>query len=305
MRKLLPILVITFFTRISEGQGVIDMFRASTVSIGQTQLSIDANHHLSKKFLLRGTGVLFYLKNSKVTIPCIITAKHVVYYPKQNWYPKELQIRFDDDDTLSFKEYTGLKINIKSGNYLRWYCLPDSNVDLACIPLIPGDNMDIHDTDILKKSPVLPYNSIASNSDIFDGESIMVLGYPGFATENILVKSILRQGIISWTNPRKNINSTYLIDCNVFPGNSGGPVFIMPYGLGKADLKAGGKPMFGGIVTEVYFEQQNATDSTTQNNMHNFQNKQIFVEQKTALGVVEPATRVRELLEFVSAHIED
>ena len=305
MRKLLLIIAIACFTKKSEAQGVIDRFRASTVSIGQTQFYIDSNHHLYKKFLLMGTGVIFYLKNSKGTIPCVITAKHVVYYPKKNWFPEELQIRFYDDDTLSFKEHTGLKITIKSGSHLRWFSLPDSSVDLACIPLLPGYNMDVGDTNLLKKLHALPYNSIALNTDIFDGEIIMALGYPGFANENILAKSILRQGIISWTNPIKNINSTYLIDCNIFPGNSGGPVFTLPYGLSRTDLKLGGKPMFGGIVTEVYYEQQNATDSTTRNNIYNFQNKQIFVEQKAALGVVEPASKVRELLNFTSSFIKD
>lgn len=309
MSKLFLFLVLMFFAKtnnaqeINNGEELINMFRSSTVSLGQTQVSIDTNHHVSQKFVLSGTGVIFYLKGSKGTIPCVITAKHVIYDPNRNWYPTELQIRFYNDDTLSFNEYSGLKTTLRSGTHVHWFSLDDSNVDLACIPLIPGYNMDIEDSTILQKIHMIAYNNIAGNSDIFDGEMVMVLGYPGFATSNVLVKSILRQGIVSWTNPRKNISSPYLIDCNIFPGNSGGPVFTVPYGLRKKEDN-NWKPMFGGIVTEVYYEKQFATDSTAKNQIYNFENKQIFVEQKAALGVVEPASRVRELLDYTSTYIK-
>ncbi len=93
MSKLFLFLVLMFFAKtnnaqeINNGEELINMFRSSTVSLGQTQVSIDTNHHVSQKFVLSGTGVIFYLKGSKSTIPCVITAKHVIYDPNRNWYP--------------------------------------------------------------------------------------------------------------------------------------------------------------------------------------------------------------------------
>jgi hypothetical protein len=278
-------------------EDLINDVRGKTICIGFVVSKLDSSKIIHRFFSPIGTGVLFYVKTANTVVPCIVTAKHVVYNPNENWSPDTINIRFSSEDTLGFDEYTGIRVILKDDRYIYWIPHPDPKVDLVCIPLL-NNFIDAPKNETLH---TLGYQDIASSNEIYDGESIMVLGYPGFATSKILVRSVLRQGIISWTNPRNPVANTFLIDCNIFPGNSGSPVFTMPFGLGPNNtLLLGGKIKFAGIVTEVYYEQQHATDSTTLNDIRNFQGRQIFVQQKTALGVVEPAQRIKELLDFVN-----
>ncbi len=300
MRLAILVFILAFFGKAAYSQGIIDKFRSNTVCLGRVEIFLDSSHQVHKVFWPVGTGVISYVKTKNVQVPCIITAKHVVYNSKNNWFPNVLYLRLSEDDTLDFDNYTGIPISLKEDNSISWIPHPNGSVDLVCIPLINN----ILGTPLHDHFKALLYSDIADS--VYEGESILVLGYPGFATSKVLVKSILRQGIVSWTNPKNPQVNTFLIDCNIFPGNSGGPVFTLPYGLGPYNprsgmngILSGGELKFAGIVTEVYVENQNATDSIL-NNLTNFSGKQIFVQQKTALAVVEPAPRIRELLDFVN-----
>jgi hypothetical protein len=62
--------------------------------------------------------------------------------------------------------------------------------------------------------------------DIGPGDEMLVLGYPQGLSANSAGFPILRSGRVASPIEAAKINPTFLLDFRVFPGNSGGPVFI-------------------------------------------------------------------------------
>ncbi len=276
----------------------VTTWRKSMVCIGYIQKGKNSDGTMKSKFSCVGSGIVMYIKdkNSQL-VPCLITARHVFESKKLQWFPESLQLRFYGSDTLPFDKYLGINIKLKDRGKNLWFAHPDSTVDIVCIPML-NDNITMNKIDAISITPI-PYNAIGNNEDIYDGSEIFVLGYPGIAPSEILVKSILRRGVISWMQPIEPMKHSFLIDCNIFPGNSGGPVFTLPIGIGSNGvMKNGGFIKFAGIVSSIYNEVQSATDSLD-NNVLDRNNKTIYYKQRSALATVEPSSRIRELLLYV------
>jgi len=62
--------------------------------------------------------------------------------------------------------------------------------------------------------------------DIGPGDEMLVLGYPQGLSANSAGFPILRSGRVASPIEPGAVNPTFLLDFRVFPGNSGGPVFI-------------------------------------------------------------------------------
>jgi S1-C subfamily serine protease len=62
--------------------------------------------------------------------------------------------------------------------------------------------------------------------DVGPGDEMMVLGYPQGLSANSAGFPILRSGRVASPIEAGTINPTFLLDFRVFPGNSGGPVFM-------------------------------------------------------------------------------
>lgn len=73
------------------------------------------------------------------------------------------------------------------------------------------------------------------------GDEMMALGFPRGLAANQAGFPILRSGkVASWPLAPANIYPTFLLDFSVFPGNSGGPVFMSsPGGAGQRQFIAG------------------------------------------------------------------
>jgi S1-C subfamily serine protease len=65
-----------------------------------------------------------------------------------------------------------------------------------------------------------------SRADIGPGDEMMVLGYPQGLSANAAGFPILRSGRVASPIDASSVSPTFLLDFRVFPGNSGGPVFI-------------------------------------------------------------------------------
>jgi hypothetical protein len=299
MKKFIFILLIstTIFS-----QSWIDEWQRSIVSIGVVDslgLKIQNQIIYKKYFRVIGTGVLFYVKADTVPIPTLITAKHVFSDPEQNWFPDSVNIRFSSDDSKPINEYFGISIQLKYKNQNTWFVHPDSNVDVAGYVFLPNEinynNIDVQ---------VLPYSTIAAGEDLYQGAELFVFGYPSAVGVEFWTKPILRSGIIAWVPSDKNTGGKFLIDCDVFPGNSGGPVFKVPTGIGKdGKLQSGGKIQFVGIVsqrrfspTQVMFGNKEIID-TLGNKLHSL--------ESMGIGVIEPSIRVGELLEKINVYIDN
>jgi len=65
-----------------------------------------------------------------------------------------------------------------------------------------------------------------SRAGVGPGDEMMVLGYPQGLSANSAGFPILRSGRVASPIDSSTVSPTFLLDFRVFPGNSGGPVFI-------------------------------------------------------------------------------
>lgn len=279
----------------------INAFRRATVSFGiDTALSFkDLNGSLKTQevYLAIGTGVTFYLK-SKIasSIPCLITAKHVIASRSK------IRIRFNEFDSLPINNYFGIEYTLNYPDGTRnWFAHPDSMVDLVCILLDSTVN-----NNRISSISMVPYRYFPDSNDYFEGKEIFTLGYPAAVGYELLNRAVLRKGTISWLHTEMKKQSTsFLVDCNIFPGNSGGPVFSLPknYGYFLSDTIIQ-TPKFLGIVTQRRFSNQPLISNIGQY-IYDGQGNIIISQESIGIGVVESASKVRELLIAVQSFIDE
>lgn len=140
------------------------------------------------------------------------------------------------------------KIRIKKNGKPLW--TSHKEVDLAAFKIaVPRDvNLTLIPTRYLAKE------KFWSNNIISPGSKIITFGYPFGQSGNPGKFPIAREGIVSSfpLKPTKG-NQTFLVDMEVFEGNSGGPVFYLSSGLRR--VKEGysiGGPKFKilGLMTQ-------------------------------------------------------
>ncbi len=264
--------------------GWVESWRLATLSFG----IVDKNTEGKEFYRVIGTGVLFAL-NSKTGY--IVTAKHVFYEPEKNWHPAELRIRFGWQDKESVYEGLGASVVLRddAGNDL-WKSLPDGS-DVATIKAPPPTQLN---------QPAVTTSVIAKEDDFFEGANVIVLGYPGIVGNEYLVKAINRGGVVAWLNPKDAYESPFLIDANVYPGNSGGPVIKVPSGYNKqGTLVLGGQAVLLGIVSQAPGQVQDLELRVPGNFLPLKIHQEIPVG---GTGVVVPATKVLQLLKTVQAN---
>lgn len=307
MHKLLLFLTTFFifkfgFSQSDSAKSWIDILSKSTISFGRdTVVDFRENNGAivrKRVFDIIGTGVIFYTKliqgKDTIVLPTIVTAKHVFYNPEENYYPKSLNVRFNWDDKKPLDEYFGIKLDLLDNKNQRyWIAHPDSTVDLACLPV----DLESKVSDGQNVS-VLPYSIIASLENSFEAQEIFALGFPGIGGLDYATKPIVRRGIISWISPANPDKTPFLIDCNIFPGNSGGPIFANQSGVGKlGGFNLGGGFSFLGIVSK-YLNKINPVLSQNYKNILDDKGGKILSMETFSLGIIEPAERVKELLQY-------
>lgn len=97
----------------------------------------------------------------------------------------------------------------------------------------------------------IPLNWLAQDDtfgkeQVSAGDEMMALGFPRGLAANQAGFPILRSGkVASWPVAPANIYPTFLLDFSVFPGNSGGPVFMSSPGGG-----GGQRQFIAGLLTQ-------------------------------------------------------
>ncbi len=278
------------------------MLSSSTISFGRDTVVDfrESNGTIVKKrvFDVIGTGVVFYIKlyreKDTIVIPTIVTAKHVFNNPEEKYFPKSINVRFKWDEKKPLDKYFGVKIDlIDEKNQQRWTAHPNPSVDLASYPIIIDSSLS--ERQIL---PVLPYSIIANLENSFEAQEIFALGFPGVGGLDYATKPIVRRGIISWISPTNPNQIPFLVDCSVFPGNSGGPIFANLSGIGKSGGFYFGRGFsFMGIVSKG-LSKINPVGSQNYPYIIDDKGGKILSTETFSLGIVEPAERVRELLQI-------
>lgn len=284
----------------------ISLLRQVTVSIGidttVTYRNINGSVVTERIFNAVGTGVIFYVKVlDSITIPCLVTAKHVLYDSSNSWNPSRINIRFSTSDSIPINKHKGYELDLYDKEYKSemWIEHPNKKIDIACIFV---DNIKFDS--VRPNIKIIPYSFFPTDEEYYEGKEIYVLGYPGAVGLDLLNKAIIRKGIISWVPGNINSTEKILIDCNIFPGNSGGPVFSIPKNTGVIldDTVFHGAKFFG-IVSERRFSE-NSLMAPNGQAIVDSKGKPIRSLESIGIGIIISAKRVQELLNLAKEIVE-
>ncbi|HDR3890319.1 TPA: trypsin-like peptidase domain-containing protein [Bacillus cereus] len=172
-----------------------------------------------------GTGFIMDLgektiKGVPVKIPVIVTNKHVIEGAVEG------TIQFHAV-TKEGKREGQCKFHVENFEK-KFYDHPEKDVDLCAMAIAP-----LHG--LTAKDGIRPYYKSVSLSQVMDEKGlqgisatkdIVVVGYPNAIWDEVNNFPIFRKGILA-TAPSVNYKGEeeFLIDCAIYPGSSGSPVF--------------------------------------------------------------------------------
>lgn len=100
----------------------------------------------------------------------------------------------------------------------------------------------------------LPGERALASLEVEPGDEMMALGFPRGYSANAAGFPILRAGkVASYPLSPADRYPTYLVDFNVFAGNSGGPVYVV-----RATQRNGGPPQRQAVITGILTQQLKA-----------------------------------------------
>jgi hypothetical protein len=157
----------------------------------------------------------------------MLTAGHVLEDIRDDWATLVLRTR-----VLGVYRKLPVKIRVRIGGKPLW--LKHSDLDLAAMYVSLPPAADI----VLASTNLLASDSSLRTFGIGLGYEVFVLGFPYNLESNDAGFPVLRRGYIaSFPIYPTSEYKTFFVDLAAFPGNSGGPVFIMPQ-----------NPSYGGAV---------------------------------------------------------
>jgi Trypsin-like peptidase domain len=270
---------------------ILHSMRRSTVSIG---IRVDIGG--VQKFLTAGSAVIVSLD---ATHNCLLTAKHVLVDPEKGYRPTVVYVRLPKD-TPQVQEDLGMALPLYDGHGKPlWRGADGADLAVAPVPNL-GDAKDVHSVSI---------TNFGGNEDLFQGAPVVVFGYPELLGPDYQTTPIARNGIVAWTNPEGPLTHTFLVDANIFNGNSGGPVFHIPNGINrKGQIGVGGPINLIGIVSKDAGEEASVhagNDPLSETN-----NQTGIVTPFTAkvlniggIGIIEPISKAKTLvLDFIDPY---
>ena len=261
------------------GKSWLDHWRESTVALGVAQ-----REGGKQRFTAVATGVIVGSVPGQKR-PWLVTARHVFYNPTENWEPNYILVRFSWFETRPVDEYLGVMVPLKQNGRRTWVAHPDPDVDLAYVPL------SVTPQEAGKSElQAIVLSQFATAAETYEAAPVLILGYPAAVGADFQVRALLRQGVIAWVSPERPAAKPFLIDANIFPGNSGGPVLFVPTGIDPA-----GRVLTGGSVKFLGLVSQTRTQSTLIATSKS-QPSQSLPLNFLGIGVIEPAQRVRELV---------
>lgn len=279
-----------FLIDLSNTDWIILDVESSAEQLLFTTVKIETKDSSGKEWV--GTGFLFNYKKEKQYYPFVVTNKHVV---------KDMV-----EGTISFmkgkdkKPILGQSVVVTMGGFeIPWHGHPDSDVDIAIMPLTPLLGMMLTDSQIpyYRTIPLelIPSEDVLKEIDAI--EDIIFIGYPKGLWDEKNFLPITRSGITA-THPVIDYGGRpkFLIDASVFPGSSGSPVFL--YDPRPRPGKIGTIPprlYFMGVVSDaiIYHEENQVKEKSI-----TIQKSSVVSSiQIMDLGVVYKAKTVVETIE--------
>jgi len=153
-------------------------------------------------------------------LPFLVTNKHVLNGQS------EVILRFENSVGGSSQFVVPLLQNGKA----IWNGHPDPEVDVAVLQINANVLQSVIGPANLFADSVhtLPLNA-PDAAHLCEGDGIFLLGFPLGLVDQVVNLPIVRGGTLARIKDcRGNRSKSFLIDCQTFPGNSGGPVLIRP-----------------------------------------------------------------------------
>ena len=271
--------------------------------IVETGPDIDVLHHLRRATVSLGLHQTVAGKERFATVGsavvvtwdgkhgCLLTAKHVFYDPSKSFFPTVLYMRLPQIESRSDDDL-GIAIALIADGKNLWTGSEDADLAVVGLPDL-SKSKDLHG---------ISFEDFGGENDVFQGASVVVFGYPELLGPDFQTTPIARNGIIAWTDPNGRLDHTFLVDANVFSGNSGGPVFHLPTGISRTGgFVVGGAAKLIGIVSKDAYEEAQVRVGQTPITVTDKQTGAVApmtaqVLNIGGIGIIEPALKAKKLI---------
>ncbi|MBS0375316.1 MAG: hypothetical protein JSR73_12115 [Proteobacteria bacterium] len=218
-------------------------------------------------------------------IPWLITCRHN-FLGEDRQPAKEILMRLN----LKSGEPKDFTLPLSEGGRLFWAGHPNPDVDIAAFCL-GGDQ--IREKEVSEKflrSDLAWTVAQMREAGVSEGDGAFVLGYPLGEMSRGRQRPVCRSGCFAriqdcYDDP----SQPYLVDAQVFPGNSGGLVVTCPDGTALKGTKTIERAMPVGIVCGVQSHWSHVR-------VDGDERRKVRVKDPAGLGVVQPMDRIPETL---------
>lgn len=232
-----------------------------------------------------GTGFIYGVDTSDSEdeyYPFLVTNEHVVSNDDI------LVIKMNRTDDLPANEYL---IDLKKEREMITVHPDGSDVAVYLLPgsILDADRAEIYPvTDEYTLSP-----EKAGETGVSEGDGVFAIGFPlGLVGYEDQVFPIVKQGCIAriqdWLSGRSR---SILIDANIFPGNSGGPVFLRPSLLAIEGTQSNPNSYLIGMVSQGIIYQDKAFSTQTGR-------QRITFEENSGIVEIVPSDAIMETIQI-------
>lgn len=199
------------------------------------------------------------------------------------------------------------RFNSKNGNTSRDYAVPLYNNNIPCFSVHPNPKIDIVAIQLNPQTLIsdnsawgafdLEDNALTlaqmQNTGVEEGNLVYALGFPMNLVEDIKTP-ICRLGCISRIRNAfldKTGNTTFLVDAEVFPGNSGGPIVNRPEMLSIEGTPSNSNAnLIGSLSAYIPYENVLISQQTGK--------PQMIQTENSGLTIVYSVDKIKEVVEL-------
>lgn len=178
----------------------------------------------------------------------LLTNRHVFNNQDLLW------VRFDKKNA---KGTTRFPVQLKVEGEIKWLAHEDENVDLAMLTISPEFlNRNAAEWSFINEE-LFAYPEKFEEIGIELGDGVFLVGFPMGISGSEKNYAIVRSGTIARIDQEIiGTIKSFLIDATVFPGNSGGPVFLKPEILSLQNTKVVNSVYLVGVVSGYKLYQE-------------------------------------------------
>jgi S1-C subfamily serine protease len=217
------------------------------------------------------------VKNPEKSYYVLVTAAHVL--EQSTGDEVALVLRMKNKDTYVRMP---VRIRVRENGKPLWTKHPQADVAVMYIALPEEAHIP------LLPSSVLASDEMLDENHIHPGDSLLCLGYPNGVEANDAGFAVLRSGrIASYPILPTKMVKKFLVDFNVFDGNSGGPVYFVEANrlLAPRSIRVGMTQFILGVVSEEIYATREPIPNVTR------------PKESLRLAIVIHASLIREAID--------